>query len=130
MTKKVKAKKVSNLDHPWIIVDEDTGEILDDAQGYGYRTAQKAHAAYAYRHRTPSQKKRSKNNKKKAKEWWTRHSKEAKTLNQFAFEIAKGSWGPNYEFNYNFFKEFVEENKIDTENCNMYSLWQYYMHNL
>ena len=47
---KVKAKQVSNLKNPWILVDDETGKVLDDAQGYGYRTAQKAHAAYAYRH--------------------------------------------------------------------------------
>ena len=27
----------------YIIVDEDTGEILDDAQGYGFRTKQGAY---------------------------------------------------------------------------------------
>ena len=32
----------------YIIVDEDTGEILDDAQGYGFRTKQGAYKAYYY----------------------------------------------------------------------------------
>ena len=30
----------------WVMKNINTGEILDDAQGYGYRTAQKAHAAW------------------------------------------------------------------------------------
>lgn len=35
----------------YIIINEETGEILDDAQGYGYKTAKKAHAAWWYKHR-------------------------------------------------------------------------------
>lgn len=31
------------------VVAEDTEEILDDAQGYGYKTIQKAYAAYGYK---------------------------------------------------------------------------------
>lgn len=31
------------------IISTATGEILDDAQGYGYKTARKAYAAYAYK---------------------------------------------------------------------------------
>ena len=42
MSKQVKAVINHNFKHPWVIVDQNTGEILDDAQGYGYRTAQKA----------------------------------------------------------------------------------------
>lgn len=44
------------------IVSTETGEILDDAQGYGYKSAQKAYAAYAYKHRD---KKRIRKNKPK-----------------------------------------------------------------
>ena len=44
----------------YILIDPDTGEVVDDAQGYGYRTAVGAHRAYgwkskhrpAYNHRT------------------------------------------------------------------------------
>lgn len=98
MTLPIKAKQVDNLEHPWVIINAKTGEILDDAQGYGDRTAQKAHAAYAYKNRTPGQAKKHKNNIKKAKEWWTKHKELASTLAQFNFEIAKGSWGPDDKF--------------------------------
>ena len=33
----------------YVIVDKDTGEILDTAQGYGYKSAQNAYAAYSYK---------------------------------------------------------------------------------
>lgn len=36
------------------IVSVDTGEVLDDAQGYGYKTAQKAYAGYSYKNRDKS----------------------------------------------------------------------------
>ena len=39
-----------------VSVDFNTGAILDDAQGYGYKTPQKAHAAWGYKNRTPAQK--------------------------------------------------------------------------
>lgn len=35
----------------YIVIDAETGEILDDAQGYGFKTAQKAHAAWGWKHR-------------------------------------------------------------------------------
>lgn len=33
----------------YVIADTETGEILDDAQGYGYKTAQGAYKAYGYK---------------------------------------------------------------------------------
>ena len=49
-------KKVSDgwQDTRYVIVDEETGDILDDAQGYGYRTKQKAMAAWNYKNRDKS----------------------------------------------------------------------------
>ena len=49
----------------YIIVDEDTGKVLDDAQGYGYKSAEKAYRGYAYKNRTPDKKKRD----KELKDW-------------------------------------------------------------
>lgn len=36
----------------YIVVDEETGEVLDDAQGYGYKSAANAHRGYSY-HKKP-----------------------------------------------------------------------------
>ena len=33
----------------YCVVSEENEEILDDAQGYGYKTIQKAYAAYGYK---------------------------------------------------------------------------------
>ena len=37
-------------DDRYVIVDDTTGEILDDARGNGYRTERKAILAYRYKH--------------------------------------------------------------------------------
>lgn len=42
------AKLSQPYDNRYVIVDVNSGEIIDDAQGYGYKTMQKAYAAYAY----------------------------------------------------------------------------------
>ncbi len=41
----------SEYDRRYIVIDKDSGEVLDDAQGYGYKTARGAHAAWAYKTR-------------------------------------------------------------------------------
>ena len=37
----------------FIIVNIETGEVLDDAQGYGYKTAVNAYKAYGYKAKRP-----------------------------------------------------------------------------
>ena len=48
-----KVIKSEKLSEPWqaryVVVDVETEKVLDDAQGYGYRSKQKAHAAWAYK---------------------------------------------------------------------------------
>ena len=38
----------------YVIKDMESGEIVDDAQGYGYKSAQKAYAGWAYKSRDKS----------------------------------------------------------------------------
>lgn len=44
MSKRVKAVEMPNKYNRYMLIDIATGEIVDDAQDYGYRTKQKAHA--------------------------------------------------------------------------------------
>ena len=61
-TKKRKVKVVesktlsSRYDKRFVVVDEETGNVLDDAQGYGYKSKQKAMAAWNYKNRDKSTK--------------------------------------------------------------------------
>lgn len=43
MSKQIKVVKMPNVYGRYIIVNPNTSKILDDAQGYGYRSPQKAH---------------------------------------------------------------------------------------
>lgn len=40
----------------YVIVDTETGEILDDAQGFGYKSAPKAYAAFNYKNKSDKEK--------------------------------------------------------------------------
>lgn len=87
----------------------DTGEVLDDAQGYGYKTAQKAYAAYAYKTRDKSKDKEKADKKRHIQKWMKEHKGFVKAMNGIAFEIAKGSWGPDDKFDAKQVKEMLEE---------------------
>ena len=52
-----KSAKLSKRYEPrYVIVDEETGEILDDANGYGYKTKQAAHKGWAYKSKPKEEK--------------------------------------------------------------------------
>lgn len=53
----------------YIIVDENTGEILDNAQGYGYRTKEGARKAYFFN----LNREKYQNESKIIVEWWNNH---------------------------------------------------------
>ena len=103
MKKKIKAvigSKLSKRDKKrWVIIDSETGEILDNAQGYGYKSPQNAYKGYAY-----STRDKSKDAEKKAKEdhirqWMRSHKGFVRALEEYAFEIQKGSWEPESKVN-------------------------------
>ena len=50
-TKKVVESKTLSgpYDRRFVVVAEETGNVLDDAQGYGYKSKQKAMAAWSYK---------------------------------------------------------------------------------
>ena len=53
-----KSAKLSKRYEPrYVIVDEETGEILDNANGYGYKTRQAAHKSWAYKSKPKRRKK-------------------------------------------------------------------------
>ncbi len=55
----VKDEKLTLLtgERRYVVVDKENGNVLDDAQGYGYKTTRNAYAAYAYKHSRKQQKK-------------------------------------------------------------------------
>ncbi len=48
--KKYKAMEYDrNGETRYVIVNQETGEIMDDARGYGYKSKQNAYACYGYK---------------------------------------------------------------------------------
>jgi hypothetical protein len=64
---------ITDYETRYRIVATDTGEILDDAQGYGYKSIQKAFAAYAYKHRDRSKDAEKAARKRHIEKWLEDH---------------------------------------------------------
>ncbi len=62
----VKAVLSLSIRGRYVLVDKETGEIVDDAQGYGFTTEKKAYACWAYKNRDKEQ-------EKKIKRWLRNH---------------------------------------------------------
>ena len=102
-------------DRRYVVIDKDTGEILDDAQGYGYKTAQKAHAAWAYKNRDKSKDKAKAEKRRHIRAWLKKHKDFAEAMDTFAFEIAKGSWGPDDKFDAKFVRRMLDNNNLQVD---------------
>lgn len=93
----------------YIVVDIQTGEILDDAQSYGYKSIKNAYSAFAYKTRDKSKDKEKKQKELKIKSWMSKNKGFVKLMDQIAFEIQKGSWGPDDKFDTAFLKEMLKK---------------------
>ena len=91
--KVIKSKELfSAFDNRFIIININTGEILDDAQGYGYKTIEKAYAAFYYKkNNTKSDTKRKKKLKIAIENWLDKNQDFKDDIEYWMFQIvAKG----------------------------------------
>lgn len=96
-------------DRRFVIVDDETGQVLDDAQGYGYKSPQNAHAAWAYKHRDRSKDSIKKKTKRNVLSWCKEHQDFVEGLESIAFHVAKGSYGPEAKFNSKYVKKAFDD---------------------
>lgn len=61
-------------DRRYVVIDETTGETLDDAQGYGYKSPQAAHRAYGYKSASPAKKQQRDAVKAQVRDWCRKNS--------------------------------------------------------
>ena len=95
----VKSEDLSSYsDDRYIVVDPRTGEILDDAQGYGYKSKRNAFACWAWKTRDKSKDEEKAQRRSHIQKWIEAHSDFTDDLEQCWFEIAKGSWGKEATF--------------------------------
>ena len=106
----IKVMESEGYKNPYIIVDTETGEVLDDAQGYGYKTVKKAYAAYFWKNRTPEQKKQYEQLTKNIKKWLKHHKNFTNLLDVYAMEIET-------EINTKLIKELIEIQGITDFPC-------------
>lgn len=113
-------------DKRYVIVSKETGEVLDDAQGYGYKTPQKAYAAWAYKTRDRSKDAEKEAKRNNIRKWMKEHKGFVRAMDEYAFEIAKGSWGPNDRFNAKFVKEMLDNYDLhpDFTAAELLKVWQ------
>ncbi|CAN5735360.1 hypothetical protein BH09ACT7_BH09ACT7_45760 [soil metagenome] len=78
----VSAPLSSNFGKRYVVVDEATGDVLDDAQGYGYKTAQNAHRAHAYTSMPPKKKRQRDAAKRRVQRWCEQHPEVVQHLEQ------------------------------------------------
>ena len=77
------------IEKRYVIADTESGEIVDDAQGYGYKTAQKAYAAWSYKSRDKSKDKEKAEKERIIAEWMKKNKKFVNLLDNVAFDICE-----------------------------------------
>lgn len=112
----IKSEALSSpYDIRFVVVDKDTGAVLDDAQGYGYKTARGAHVAWSYKTRDRSKDQEKAQKRKEIQRWMKAHKAFVEAMDTYAFEIAKGSWGPDEKFDAKLVKRMLKENDLSPE---------------
>lgn len=114
--KAVPSKRLSTRgEDRFVIIDEETGEILDDAQGYGYKSIRKAYAAYGYKTRDKSKDREKTLIRGKVRKWMKAHKSFVNFMDEVAFEIAKGSWGPDDKFDAKLVRQMLKNNNLEID---------------
>lgn len=83
----VSASLSSSYEKRYVVVDEASGDVFDDAQGYGYKTAQNAHRAY--KSMSPTKNRQRDAAKRRVVRWCGQHPDVVEHLEQAAFYAAK-----------------------------------------
>ena len=112
----IRSEKLSRpYDDRYIILDKHTGEILDDAQGYGYKSPSKAYAAWAYTHRSKEQKKNDAAKKKQITKWLDENPDIVRGLFDLELDMVKGQTYPFTEVNTAFIRQVFKDNNLEVD---------------
>jgi len=91
----------------YVIKDMENDVVVDDAQGYGYKTAQKAYAGWAYKSRDKSKDAEKAEKERAISKWMKENRKFIGLLDVLALETWKDTRSP---VNADFVKKLLEEN--------------------
>lgn len=98
----------------YIVIDKETGEVMDNAQSYGYKSIKNAYASYSYKTRDKSKDKEKAGKTKQIQKWLDTHEDFTEALEVYAFEIAKGSWGPDAKLDAKLVKDLLKNSALET----------------
>ena len=108
----IESEKLSGeYDKRYVVVDKDTGEVLDDAQGWGYKSVQKAYAAYSYKTRDKSKDAEKRAKKRHILAWLKEHKGFSQLMEGVAFDCVKCG----EPFNAALVKKLLKENNLDPD---------------
>ena len=93
----------------YIIIDKETGEILDNAQGYGYKSKQNAYKCYAYKLKHKNLKQHSRKTKQIVNNFINKHKSLFNQLEDILFHAAKD----NEKITDKQIKQFLTDNNIE-----------------
>ena len=94
----------------YVIIDTESGEIVDDAQGYGYKSAQKAYAGWSYKNRDKSKDKEKAEKERIIARWMRENKKFVRLLDSVAFDIQTRQWEYEDKLDAKLVKKLLEEN--------------------
>lgn len=72
------------------VIDPETGEVLDDAQGCGYKSAQSAHRAWAYKSQSTGERAAKEAKHRAIWNWLKQHKNIENWLNAMEIDAYKG----------------------------------------
>lgn len=91
----------------WVIADAKTGEVLNDAQGCGYRSPETADAALWFRFRTPARLAGEERKKQAVRAWTEAHKDFMACMRHLDRTITRGDYGPDGVFNAYLIAEYL-----------------------
>lgn len=114
-------------DRRFVIVDEETENVLDDAQGYGYKSKQKAMAAWSYKNRDKSKDAEKRKKQRIIKDWLKEHPVVGDALEEAAWNIVKRNVPPETKIDTKLIKSILKENNLELEGFSardLLSVWK------
>ena len=111
----------------YAIKDTESGAIVDDAQGYGYKSAQRAYAGWAYKNRDKARDIERAEKEILISKWMKENKRFIRLLDTLAFEIVKGAHAPDDKVDANFVRKLLKENgyrDLPFTARDLYKYWQ------
>ena len=106
----------------FVVVEKNTGKVLDDAQGYGYKTKQGAYKAWTFKRNAGNPKKYKDNQKKKALDFIKSHKELCREICDMSFYALKdgGEGLSDAEI-----MDFLKEHGVDKLPVSLKTLFKY-----